>query len=210
MTADARAGPAEPDPEPDDAALWARVQADDADAFGALFARHGPRIHGYVLRRTADPATADDVTAVVFLEAWRRRHGVTLDRPSALPWLYGVAANVTRRWHRSRRRHDAALARLAALPPRRYEPIEDRVAATARAAAVVDQVRRLPRRERDVLVLSVWEGLSHAEIATALGIAPGTVKSRLSRARARLDPDAPPPAAPPVLPPRLLPTETTP
>ena len=96
--------------EPDDAELWRRIRADDADAFGLLFARHGPRIHGYALRRTADPATAEDVTAVVFLEAWRRRAAVELHQPSALPWLYGVAGNVVRRWHRSQARHRAALA----------------------------------------------------------------------------------------------------
>ncbi len=182
----------QPDDGPTDAELWRRIRADDADAFGLLFARHGPRIHGYVLRRTADPSAAEDVTAVVFLEAWRRRGAVTLDQPSALPWLYGVAANVTRRWHRSRRRHQAALRRLSALPPRHPVLADVQADAAARAASVLEQVRALPRRERDVLVLSVWEGLSHDEIAVALGIATGTVKSRLSRARARLDPDRPP------------------
>jgi len=185
----------EPDP-PDDAELWRRIRADDADAFGLLFVRHGPRIHGYVLRRTGDPAVAEDVTAVVFLEVWRRRGSVTLDQPSALPWLYGVAGNVTRRWHRSRRRHHAALARLSSLPSRSSELVEVQAEATERSRTVLRQIEGLPRRERDVLVLSVWEGLSHQEIAVALGIAPGTVKSRLSRARARLDPDAP--SAPPI------------
>ncbi|HEV7722419.1 MAG TPA: RNA polymerase sigma factor [Iamia sp.] len=191
----------EPDP-PDDAELWRRIRADDADAFGLLFARHGPRIHGYVLRRSGDPTVAEDVTAVVFLEAWRRRGSVTLDQPSALPWLYGVAGNVTRRWHRSRRRHHAALARLSSLPPRHPELVEVQAEAAERSRTVLRQIEGLPRRERDVLVLSVWEGLSHHEIALALGIAPGTVKSRLSRARARLDPDAP--APPPLTPPTPL------
>lgn len=179
----------EPLDEPSDADLWRRIRADDADAFGVLFARHGPRIHGYVLRRTGDPTVAEDVAAVVFLEAWRRRRSVTLDQASALPWLYGVASNVTRRWQRSRRRHHAALARLSSLPPRSPELVEVQAEAAERSRAVLARVEDLPRRERDVLVLSVWEGLSHAEIAVALGIAPGTVKSRLSRARARLDPD---------------------
>lgn len=182
------------DTDPSDAELWRRIGADDADAFGLLYTRHGPRVQGYVLRRTADPASAEDITAVVFLEAWRRRRSVTLDQPSALPWLFGVAGNVTSRWHRSRRRHRAALERLAALPPRRPELVELEAEAAERARAVLDQVRLLPKRERDVLVLSVWEGLSHAEIAVALDIAPGTVKSRLSRARARLDP-APDPSS---------------
>lgn len=175
--------------EADDAELWSRIRRDDADAFGLLFQRHGARIHGYVLRRTGDPNLAEDIVAVVFLEAWRQRAGVELHQPSALPWLYGVAANVIRHQHRSRRRHHAALDRLAHLPPASPALVERQAQAAADARRVLEQIRSLPRRERDVLVLSVWEGLSHAEIAVALDTTIGTVKSRLSRARARLDPD---------------------
>lgn len=192
-----------PDQPPDDAELWRRIGGGDADAFGLLFERHGGRIHGYALRRTADPATAEDVTAVVFLEAWRRRHDVTLHQASALPWLYGVAANVIGKWHRGRRRHTAALERLAHIAPRSPALVERQAEAAAEAADVLDRLRRLPRRERDVLVLSVWEGLTHSEIAIALDTNVGTVKSRLSRARARLAPaitDAGPKSpAPPAL-----------
>lgn len=171
-----------------DTALWARVREDDADAFGLLFRRHGERIHGFALRRTADPAAAEDVTAMVFLEAWRRRHQVRLHQPSALPWLYGVAANVLRSRNRTRRRHQAALERLAGLPPRSPDLVEAQAEAVEDARTVVAAVARLPRRERDVLTLSVWEGLSHDAIAAALDVPVGTVKSRLARARARLEP----------------------
>ena len=64
--------------EPDDADLWRRIRADDPDAFRLLFDRHGPRIHRYVLRRSGDPGSADDITAVVFLEVWRIRATVDL------------------------------------------------------------------------------------------------------------------------------------
>lgn len=175
--------------EADDVELWARIRTDDADAFGLLFQRHGARIHGYALRRTGDVQAAEDLVAIVFLEAWRQRDQVDLHQPSALPWLYGVAANVIRHQHRSRRRHQAALDRLAHLPPRSPALVERQAEAAADAQRVLAQIQALPRRERDVLVLSVWEGLSHAEIAVALDTTIGTVKSRLSRARARLDPD---------------------
>jgi RNA polymerase sigma factor (sigma-70 family) len=171
-----------------DVALWQRVRGGDAEAFGRLFERHGQRIHGYVLRRTADPAAAEDVTAMVFLEVWRRRHEVVLHQPSALPWLFGVAANVLRGRSRTRRRHQAALERLARLRPPTPEPVERRSETIDEARRVVAAVARLPRRERDVLTLSAWEGLSHEEIAAALDVPVGTVKSRLARARARLDP----------------------
>lgn len=196
--------------DPDDAEVWRRIRGDDDEAFRLLFVRHGPRIHRYLLRRTADVSTADDMVAVVFLEAWRLRHRTELQRDTALPWLYGVAGNVVRRWHRSRRRHDAALERLGSLPAPSPDLVEHRVEVAMQAATVLDQLRHLPRRDREVLALSAWEGLSQAEIAAALGISVGTVKSRLSRARSRLarlrtpaeltDPlqaaDAPPPAHP--------------
>jgi RNA polymerase sigma-70 factor (ECF subfamily) len=180
----------------DDADLWRRMQDDDADAFRLLFQRHGARLHRFALRRTGDPTVADDAVAVVFLEAWRLRHRVDLQRDTALPWLYGVTTNVLRRWSRSRRRHAAAVDALAALPEPTPALVERQVLAAAEAGAVLDQIRHLPRRDREVLVLSVWEGLSHAEIAVALDISEGTVKSRLSRARARLDRDRPSPATP--------------
>lgn len=180
--------------DPDDQELWHRLRGDDADAFGLLFERHGDRILRYVLRRTGEAADAEDLVAVVFLEAWRRRGAVELHQASALPWLYGVAANVVARRHRSRRRHAAALERLALLPPRSPALVERQAEAAAESARVLDAIGRLPRREREVLVLSVWEGLSHAEIAVALDTTVGTVKSRLSRARTRLDPAR---AAPP-------------
>ena len=183
--------------EADDVELWHRIRTDDADAFGLLFARHGGRIHGYVLRRTGDPQLAEDIVAVVFLEAWRQRSTTELTRSSALPWLYGVAANVLRHQHRSRRRHQAALDRLAHLPPSSPVLVERQAEAAAEAQRVLTQIQSLPRRDREVLVLSVWEGLSHAEIAEALGTSVGTVKSRLSRARARLDPDQLPSASDP-------------
>jgi RNA polymerase sigma factor (sigma-70 family) len=171
-----------------DADLWHRVRENDAEAFGLLFERHGGRIHGFALRRTADVTAAEDTTAMVFLEAWRRRHEVMLHQPSALPWLYGVAANVLRGRNRSRRRHQAALERLARMRPPAIELVECRSEELEETRSILAAVAQLPRRELDVLSLSVWEELSHEEIAVALGIAVGTVKSRLSRARARLEP----------------------
>jgi len=177
----------------DDSTLWARSQAGDADAFGLLFERHAKAIYNYCFRRTGDWALAEDLLSVVFLEAWRRRKK-ELEPGMVLPWLYGIATNVLRNQWRSQRRYAAALRRV---PGARDEPgfadaAESRIDDERRMREVLAVVAKLPRREQDVFALCAWAGLSYEEAATALGVPVGTVRSRLSRARARLrelDPD---------------------
>jgi RNA polymerase sigma factor (sigma-70 family) len=166
-----------------DAELWARG---DAAAFGLLFERHARAVYNHCFRGTADWALAEDLTSVVFLEAWRRRD-VRLANESALPWLLGVATNALRNGWRSRRRRAAALARLRpADEPDFAEDVESRLDDERAMRRVLDHVARLPRGEREVLALCVWDELSYEDAATALGVPVGTVRSRLSRARARL------------------------
>jgi RNA polymerase sigma factor (sigma-70 family) len=170
-----------------DAELWERAVAGDASAFGALFERHARAVYNHCFRRTADWALAEDLTSVVFLEAWRRRADVRLERDTALPWLLGVATNVVRNRRRSQRRHNAALQRV----PREHAPdfagdVDQRLDDERRMQNVLAVVGKLPRPEQDVLALCVWAGLSYEEAALALELPIGTVRSRLSRARARL------------------------
>jgi RNA polymerase sigma-70 factor (ECF subfamily) len=124
----------------------------------------------------------------VFLEVWRHRQRVRIHDGSALPWLYGVATNVCRNLTRSRRRHGRALAALPrpADEPDHAERVTERLSSTERMQAVLAAVEGLPAREREVLGLVVWSGLSYEQAAAALDVPVGTVRSRLSRARARL------------------------
>lgn len=173
--------------ERDDAALWLAGQT-DPDAFGELFERHARAVFAFCAHRTRDIALADDLTSVVFLEAWRRRRSVTLTGPSALPWLLGTANNVSRNAQRSLRRHRAALQRL---PPGEFaggfegETI-DRIDAKRAFDGAATAIDALPAGERDVVSLVFWAGLSYEEAAVALDIPVGTVRSRLSRARGTL------------------------
>jgi DNA-directed RNA polymerase specialized sigma24 family protein len=99
----------------EDGELWARAQAGDAGAFGVLFDRHANSVYRYCFRRSADWALAEDLTSVVFFEAWRRCAEVKLSGGGLLPWLLGVATNVIRNQRRSLRRYRAALERLPQL-----------------------------------------------------------------------------------------------
>jgi RNA polymerase sigma factor (sigma-70 family) len=147
---------------------------------GELFRRHAPAIFVFLVRRTGDRELAEDLTSLVFLEAWRKRSSVRLSGDSALPWLYGVALNCARNARRARRRHGAALARLAL---ERSVPDE---AAERDLGDVLELLGRLPESQRDVILACAWSGLSYEDAAVALGIPVGTVRSRLSRARSRL------------------------
>lgn len=87
-----------------DQTLWARAQAGDAAAFGALYQRHARAVYQFCFWRTADAGLAEDLSAAVFLEAWRRHGRTYLTQPSVLPWLLGVAVNLLRNQRRTARR----------------------------------------------------------------------------------------------------------
>ena len=177
-----------------DRELWSRAVDGDREAFGTLFDRHATAVYNHLFRRTADWGEAEDLTSTVFLHAWRRRAEVVLDRDSALPWLLGIANGTLSNTRRRLRRTQALFQRLVI----QDEPRDDADHADDVAARVDDQRRmsdvhralaRLPRHEREVVELCVWAGLDQQAAATALGVAVGTVKSRLSRARRRLSSD---------------------
>src|SRR5262249_10209345 len=120
---------------------------------------------------------------------FERRATYDCERPDARPWLYGIATNLVARHRRSEARRIHAVARLRAARQPALDP-SDRVASTVDAASlwphVADAVERLPAEERDALILYAWEELSYPEIAAALDVPVGTVRSRLNRARTTL------------------------
>jgi RNA polymerase sigma-70 factor (ECF subfamily) len=161
----------------------------EAVVFGQLFERHAQAVFSFCARRTADLALAEDLTSVTFLEAWRHRERVpSAPDDGALPWLLGVANNVVRNARRGQRRYRAVLARLPGPPvaPAAEDHAVDRATTEAGLRAALDAISVLPEREQEVVMLVLWSGLSYEEAATALAIPVGTVRSRLSRARAKL------------------------
>jgi RNA polymerase sigma factor (sigma-70 family) len=172
-----------------DASLWAEAATGDPDAFAAVYDRYADRIHGYCYRRSASWHVAEEITSGVFLEAWRRRADVVVDPDAGvLPWLYGVAANLLRNHARSRRRYERFLARIPGqgTEPDFSEEVDGRVDRLAALEPLRRALASLSDDDRDLLLLGIAEGLTPTQLATALNVPAGTVRSRLSRARRRL------------------------
>jgi RNA polymerase sigma factor (sigma-70 family) len=149
------------------------------DDFGAIFERHFDAIHRYVARRLG-PGLADDVAASVFAEAFAGRAGFLTDRDDARPWLYGIATNLI---HRHRRRERAGWRAYA---KHGVDPFGIDAKPRLDEVAVARALGRIAKADRDALLLMVWADLTYEDVATALGIPVGTVRSRIHRARARL------------------------
>jgi len=172
-----------------DRRLWDRTVEGDADAFAQLYDRHARSVYNFLHRRTASWSDAEDLTSAVFLQAWRRRKEVVLDRESALPWLLRTADYTVRNDWRSKLRYRRALAAAQRLPTEigdHADEVAGRIDDDERIRAARESLKHLRRQEREIIELCVWAGLDQAAAAVALDVPIGTVKSRLSRARKRL------------------------
>ncbi|MFF7649902.1 RNA polymerase sigma factor [Streptomyces sp. NPDC007983] len=178
-----RPAPPSPTAPDDDAAVVAR-SLEQPETFATLYDRYAPDIHRYVARRLGDGA-ADDVTAETFLIAFRGRARYDQRRGTARPWLYGIAANLIGKHRRAEVRALRALARTGIDPVAEswVERADSRVAAEATRRPLAAALAGLSARDRHVLLLIAWADLSYQEVAEALSIPVGTVRSRLNRAR---------------------------
>ena len=146
------------------------------EAIGRLYESHAAAVHGYALRR-ADRDTADEVTAQVFLVAWRRRSEVPED---ALPWLYGVARRVLADQRRGASRRSKLGQRL------RSVAIEEPAELVSHDRGLTRALRRLSAGDREVLLLCYWEELEPPQMARVMGCSRAAAAVRLHRARRRL------------------------
>lgn len=153
--------------------------------FAALFDRHAVAVHRYLARRIG-VMVADDLLAQTFLVAYERRAGYDRSRPDARPWLYGIATNLLRRHQREEVRQYRAWARTGVDPALESHALRvvERVDAQAWSRPLAAALAGLKPGEREVLLLLAWGELTYPEIASALDIPIGTVRSRLHRARA--------------------------
>ncbi|MEV6348112.1 RNA polymerase sigma factor [Actinoplanes sp. NPDC051851] len=156
---------------------------DHEDRFRRVYADHFEALLAYAIRRVDRPEDASDIVAETFLVAWRRVREIPPDTEAKL-WLYGVARRVLANHHRGDQRRDRLGDRLRqrltggpAVDPGTEVP--DRLVVRAALA-------RLGELDREVLTLTVWDGLEPREVATVLGVNAAAVRTRLSRARGRL------------------------
>ena len=154
----------------------------DPERFGEVFDRHMPAIRRYLHRRVGE-AAGDDLTAETFAVAFRGRTRYDRTRPDARPWLFGIAANVIKNHRRSEVRQARAYARVAPevdVAPDILE-VHERIDAASLRPQVYEALASLRRGDRELILLHAWADLSQGEIAEALELPVGTVKSRLSR-----------------------------
>lgn len=168
--------------------LRERIRAGDREAFAELYAEHARSVYNHAFRLTGDWSVAEEVMGDTFLDAWRGREQLEPGDGTLKPWLLGVATNKARNANRGIGRRLAFLARRPAPAPVAdfADEAAGRIDDTRQLAAVREVYGRLRRGEQEVLALCVWSGLDYAQAAEAMGIPVGTVRSRLSRARARL------------------------
>ena len=152
-----------------------------AARFEALYAATREPILAYLIRRVDQPEDAADLLADVYLVAWRRIDEVPAG-DGARMWLYGVARRALANHRRGDRRRSALASELA-VALRTVAPPPDADGRLAAALAALGET------DRELLMLSAWDGLTAAEIAEHLGIRAATVRVRLHRARRRLEGD---------------------
>lgn len=160
------------------------MAADERESFRGLYREYHAALLAYCARRVHRDS-APDVVAEVFSIAWRRRDSIPAGE-SALPWLYAVAARTIANHRRSLRRRAHLLDRARQLAHRSGSSTELQVIRRIEDAAVIEAIERLRPNDREVLLLSAWEGLPAPQIAIALGISVAAAEKRLARAKRRL------------------------
>ncbi|WP_281903686.1 RNA polymerase sigma factor [Phytohabitans aurantiacus] len=159
----------------------------DPDRFAVIYDRYAATLYRYAHQRVGAEG-ADDVVADAFLSAFRGRGQYDLSRPDARPWLFGILTRKLASHHRKEKARYRAMARAApdGVLEGPADEVATRVIADAARRPLAAALAALSRGDRDVLLLVAWGQLSYDEVAAALSIPPGTVGSRLNRARRKV------------------------
>ncbi len=161
---------------------------DEPEAFSAIFERHVRPVGAYIARRLGSDA-ADDVLSETFLVGFRRRASFDVSFESARPWLLGIATRLIKKQRAKEAQQWRALqaqSGAAADEDRSQEAAEQRMDAVLALRELGPRIAALSRKDRDTLLLYAWGDLTYEQIAAALDVPVGTVRSRLNRVRRRL------------------------
>ena len=177
-----------------------QIMSDQEARFAELYRRYGRQLNAYCLRRTPSSQAADAV-AETFLVAWRKIEQIP-EGEAALPWLYAVAYRVLSHQWRHKTRSRRLVERLGGLADLGAPPPDILLISNEEYRMVIKACSRLKTVDQEILRLTLWEELSHADVALVLGIEAGAVKQRAYRARRnlaneyqRMTKDRQPPAA---------------
>ncbi|WP_349865482.1 RNA polymerase sigma factor [Leifsonia sp. WHRI 6310E] len=174
--------------EREDAALWLEATTGTDRSFAVLFDRYRARVFRKAYAQLKSTHDAEDVVAMVFLEAWKNRARVRIVDGSMLPWLLSITSYVLLNHTRSSRRWRRLIASLP--EPEEHadhaDIVLDRLDQSAQLRAVYEAISALASQERTIIDLCVIEELPVATVAAVLDIPVGTVKSKLHRARAKI------------------------
>jgi RNA polymerase sigma-70 factor (ECF subfamily) len=168
--------------EATDSELLVRVAERDRDAFDTLYHRYVRSIFGLALRRLRDRERAEDAVQEMFAAVWRSAGTYRPERGPAAPWLYAIARNAIVDRVRGHNELPEEVPELVSAEPGPAERAESSYVSWR----VHRAMEELPEKEREVLELAYWSGLSQTEVASFLGIPLGTVKTRTRSALARL------------------------
>ena len=174
--------PQMPEARVSDAELLERVAGGDAGAFEVLYGRYARAVFGLALRRLGDRSRAEEAVQETFAAIWRSAASYDRERGPGAPWLYAVARHAIVDRSRARAEPPAEAPDHATTEPGPQERAE----ASFVSWRVHRALEELPERERTVLELAYWGGLSQSEVAEFLNMPLGTVKTRTRSALSRL------------------------
>lgn len=160
------------------------TEAEKRQRFHEVYTENYAKVLGYCLRRI-DRDQAQDVASEVFTVAWRRLDGLPGD-DATLPWLYGVAARTLANFRRSSKRRANLGHKLRGFPRPAMAAAETQVVRRLEDQSMIDTINRLSETDREILLLSAWEGLPSSQIALRFEISPKAAEKRLTRAKKRL------------------------
>lgn len=162
----------------DERALARAFAAGDERALRQAYDRWGGLVHAFCCRSLASRADAEEATAQVFVNAWRGRHSFDDDRGSLAGWLLGIARRVVADTHRVAAREQVLRAALAEVRTEQTEPGPDEL---VDRLLVADAMAQLRPEQRRAVALAFYDGLTHEQVASAMGLPLGTAKTHIRR-----------------------------